>query len=314
MVGISTASAYNTVLTGMLNAQTAQATATQQISSGETASNLQGYAGQADTLLALQSVQAKTNSYLANSQTTANVLSAQDLAFTQLNGSASTATNAISEALGSGSGDTLMQSLGASFQDAVSALNTNYDGQYLFSGGASNVKPTTSTSLSDLTAPGATITGQFQNGDNVATAQLNSSTTVQTGFLASQLGSNLYTAYQSMESYVQTNGPFTNPLTAAQTTFLQGVLPSFQAANTQLTTAQAQNGLVQQQVTSAQTALTDQQTTLTGLVGNISSADLAKATTNLEQAQTAVQASSQAFLALQNSTNTLMSLLQSAGA
>ena len=314
MVGISTASAYNTVLNGLLTAQSAQAAASQQISSGETASNLQGYAGQSDTLLALQSVQARTNSYLTNSQATANVLSAQDLAFTQLNSSASGATNAITEALGSGSGESLMQSLGTSFQDAVSALNTNYAGSYLFSGGASNVKPTTSTSLADLTAPGATIAGQFQNGDNVATAQLNSSTTVQTGFLANQLGSNLYTAFQSIESYVQTNGPFTTPLTAAQTTFLQGAVSGFQAANTQLTTAQAQNGLVQQQVTNAQSELTDQQTTLAGLVGNISSANIAQATTNLEQAQTAVQASSQAFLALQTSTKTLMSLLQSAGA
>jgi flagellar hook-associated protein 3 FlgL len=312
MVGISTASAYNTVLNGLMTAQAAQATATQQISSGETASDLQGYAGQSDTLVALQSVQSQTNSYLANSQTTANVLSAQDLAFTQLNGSASTATNAITEALGSGSGDTLMQSLGTSFQDAVSALNTNYAGQYLFSGGASTTQPTTATSLSDLTT-GAPLSSLFQNGDNVATAQLNSSTSVKTGFLANQLGTNLYTAYQSVESYVQTNGPFTNPLTAAQTTFLQGALSSFQAANTQLTTAQAQNGLVQQQVTSAQTALTDQQTTLSGLVGNIASANIAQATTNLQQAQLSIQASSQAFLALQTSTNTLMSLLQSAG-
>jgi flagellar hook-associated protein 3 FlgL len=312
MVGISTASAYSTVLNGLMAAQTAQATATQQISSGETASNLQGYAGQSDTLLALQSVQSQTNSYLANAQTTSNVLSAQDLAFTQLNDSASTATSAITEALGSGSGETLMQSLGTSFQDAVSALNTNYDGQYLFSGGAVDTPPTTATSMSDLTSA-PSIGSLFQNGDNVASAQLNSSTTVQTGFLANQLGTNLYTAYQSIESYVQTNGPFTSPLTGAQTTFLQGALSSFQTANTQLTTSQAQNGLVQQQVASAQTQLSDQQTTLSGLVGNISSANIAQATTNLEQAQTAVQASSQAFLALQNSTNTLMTLLQDAG-
>ena len=312
MVGIATSTAYNTVLNGMLTAQAAQTKATQQISSGETASDLQGYAGQADTLLALQSVQQQTNSYLANSQTTGDVLSAQDLAFTQLNESASSATTAITDALSSGSGDTLMQSLGTSFQDAVSALNTSYNGQYLFSGGAVNAQPTTATSLSDLTT-GAPISSLFQNGDNVSTAQLNSSTTVQTGFLANQLGTNLYTAYQSIASYVQTNGSFSNPLTTAQTTFLQGTLASFKSANTQLTTSQAQNGLVQQQVTSAQTELTDQQTTLSGLVGNISTPNLAQASTNLEQAQMAIQASSQAFLALQTSTNTLMSLLQSAG-
>ena len=313
MVGIATSTAYSTVLTGLLTAQTAQATATQQISSGETASNLQGYAGQSDTLLALQSVQSQTNAYLTNSQSTANVLSAQDLGFTQLNDSASSAATAVSTALASGSGDTLMQSLGASFQGAVAALNTSYDGQYVFSGGAVTTQPTTATSITDLTS-GAPLSSLFQNGDNVSSVQVSPSTSVQTGFLADQLGSNLYTAYQSVQAYVNANGPFTNPLTADQTSFLQGVLPSFQAANTQLTTAQAQNGLAQQQVTTAQTQLTDQQTTITNLVGNISSANIAQATTNLEQAQTAVQASSQAFLALQNSTNTLMSLLQSAGA
>jgi len=312
MNGISSTTAYNTVLNGMLNAQTAQATATQQISSGETATNVQGYGAQSETLLALQSVQSQTNAYLANSQTTANVLSAQDLGFTQLNDSVSSASSAISEALGSGSGDTLMQSLGSAFQNAVSGLNTSYAGQYLFSGGAVNTQPTTATSMSDLTT-GAPISSLFQNGDNVAIAKLSPSSTVQTGFLADQLGTNLYTAYQSIQSYVQANGPFTNPLTDAQTSFLQGALSSFKTVGTQLTTAQAQNGLVQQQVTSAQTQLTDQQTTMSGLIGNISSANIAQATTNLEQAQTAVQASSQAFLALQNSTNTLMSLLQSAG-
>ena len=312
MTGISSTTAYNTVLTGMLNAQTAQATATQQISSGETASNVQGYGAQSETLLALQAVQSQTNSYLANSQTTANVLSAQDLGFTQLNDSVSAASNAISTALGAGSGDTLMQSLGTAFQNAVSGLNTSYDGQYLFAGGAVTTQPTTATSMSDLTS-GAPISSLFQNGDNVATAKLSPSSTVQTGFLANQLGTNLYTAYQSIQSYVQTNGPFTNPLTDAQQTFLQGALASFKAVGTQLTSAQAQNGLVQQQVTAAQTQLTDQQTTMNGLIGNISSANMATAAANLQQAQTAVQASSQAFLALQNSTNTLMSLLQSAG-
>ncbi len=313
MSGISSATAYSTVLTGLLNAQTAQATATQQISSGETASNLQGYGAQSETLLALQSVQSQTTSYLANSQATANVLSAQDLGFTQLNNSVTSASSAISTALGSGSGETLMQSLGTAFQNAVAGLNTNYNGQYLFSGGALTTKPTTATSLTDLTS-GAPLSTLFQNGDNVATAKLSPSSTVQTGFLANQLGTNLYTAYQQVQSYVQTNGPFTNPLTSAQESFLQGALASFKTVGTQLTTAQAQNGLVQQQVTSAQTDLTDQQTTMAGLIGNISSANMAQATTNLEQAQTAVQASSQAFIALQNSTNTLMSLLQSTGA
>jgi flagellar hook-associated protein 3 FlgL len=135
---------------------------------------------------------------------------------------------------------------------------------------------------------------------------------MQTGFLASNLGTNLYTAYQAVVAYnAGPNGPFGNPLTDVQTAFLQSQIATFKTINTGLTTTQAQNGLNQKEVTSAQADLTNQQTTLSGLMGNITDVNLAQATANLQQAQLAVQASGQAFIALQSSS--LLSTLISTG-
>ena len=277
---ISTATAYNNVLANLMAAQSAQTKATNQISSQENATDLQGYGNQAETLIAMQSVQAQTTTYLNQSQITAAKLSSQDLGLTQLNTSASDAVTAITNAIGTASGATLMQSLESAFQGAVSGLNTTYNGQYIFSGGQVNSPATSATNLTALAAA-PSVAGLFNNDQMIAT----------------------YNAGP--------NGPFTNPLSAAQTTFLQSQIATFKQANTDLTTAQAQNGIVQSQVTDAQTTLTSQQTTLTGLIGNITDTNMAQATANLQQAQLALQASSRAFVALQS--NSLLAILTASG-
>jgi flagellar hook-associated protein 3 FlgL len=311
---IATASAYNGVLANLLAAQQAQSTATNQISSQKNATDLKGYAGQAETLTAMQAVQTQTTGYLDQSQVTAARLSSQDLGLTQLNTSASGAVTSITQALASSSGQTLMQSLQSDFQSAVSGLNTTYNGEYVFSGGQVNTKATSATSLSDLTTPAATadINSLFNNDQHVTATQLNSSTTMQTGFLANNLGGSLYTAFQAIVAYnAGPNGPFGNPLTDTQTAWLQAQIPTLKSINTDLTTTQAQNGLNQKEVTNIQTDLTNQQTTMSGLIGNITDVNLAQATANLQQAQLAVQASGQAFIALQSSS--LLSTLISTG-
>ena len=307
---IATSTTYSSLLANLTTAQASETKASNQLSSGENATDLKGYAGQAETLTAMQAVQAQTTGYLNQSQITAAKLSTQDLAFTQLNDSASGGAQAITEAIGEGSGETLMQSLNSEFQTAVSGLNTTYNGEYIFSGGQVNTPATSATNLTDL-ASAASVSSLFNNDQHVATTQLTSNSSVQTGFLASNLGTNLYTTFQAIAQYnAGPNGPFGNPLTAAQTSFLQSQLSSFQSANTQLTNNQAQNGLVQQQVTNAQTELTDQQTTMTGLINNITQVNTAQAVVNLQQAQQAVEAAAQAFNAVNTSSSYLLSVLQ----
>ena len=297
---VSTSGLYGSVLANLTMAQNAQVTASTQISSGKKATDLRGFGGVSETLTAMQSVQSQVTSFLDQSNLLANKLTMQDSAMTQLGTAAQSTSKAIADALASGDGSTLMQSLGGNFQDAVSALNTTYNGEYIFAGGQVNTKPVTAAGLADLAAP-ATVAGVFANDQHPATSQINGNTTLQTGFLADQLGSPLFGALKSIEDFSQSVGAFTGRLTEAQKTFLQGQLAAIQSATAGVTNLTAQNGLTQKQVDSNITSLTDRQTSLTGLIGNMSDADLAQASTSLATAQQAIQASAQVFQTLRNS-------------
>jgi flagellar hook-associated protein 3 FlgL len=299
---VSTSGLYGSVLANLTSAQNAEVSASTQVSSGKKATDLKGFGGASQTLTAMQSVQSQTTSFLDQSNLLANKLTMQDTAMSQLGTAAQSASKAISDALASGDGTALMQTLTGNMQDAVTALNTTYNGEYLFAGGQVNTKPVTAQSLSDLASP-ATVAGVFTNDQHAATSQINSNTTLQTGFLANQLGTPLFSALQSIENFQQSVGSFDGPLSEAQKTLLSTI----QSAATGVTAATAQNGLTQKQVDTNVTALTDQQTSLTGLIGNITDADLAQASTNLATAQQAIQASAQVFQTLKSSS--LVSLL-----
>lgn len=298
---VSTSGLYGSVLTNLLTAQSNQVDASNQISSQKVATDLKGYGSGASTLTAFQTVQSQTTTYLDQSKIVSAKLDSQDVALGQVADAASGATQAVTSALGSGSGDDLVQSLNTYFQNAVGGLNATYNGEDPFSGGQSNTKPVTATSLSDLTSA-SSISSLFTNGQYIASAKIDQNTTIQTGFTADQVGTGLFNALQAIEAYNQgPNGPFSGNLTDAQTTFLQGQLAGLKTVSTNLTNTQAQNGLLQSQVTSTQTDLTSRQTTLAGLIGNITDADLAQADVNLQQAQLAVQASAQVFTSLKDS-------------
>ena len=172
-----------------------------------------------------------------------------------------------------------------------------------------NTQPFTATSMSQLTS--GTVASFFKNDNLVTSSQISQNTTIKTGFLANQLGSNLMTVFQNIQAYVNTNGPFTGTLTTAQQTFLQGQIASLNTASAQLNTQAAQNGQMQAQVASIQTALTNQQTTMTGMIGDITNADMAQVSANLQEAQLALQASAQVFVGLQNSS--LLGILTATG-
>jgi flagellar hook-associated protein 3 FlgL len=313
MDSISTASSYASVVANLNKAQQAISAAGTQISTGENATDLDGYAAHDETLIAMQALNGQVSGFLSTGQILSDKLTTQNTALTQVQGAASQASQDITSAVASGSGSQLMQSLQVDFQNAANGLNSTYDGAYLFGGGQVTTQPFTATSMSALApgSPAPAVSSFFQNDQDVTSSQINQNTTIQTGFLANQLGSPLMSAFQQVQAYVQANGPFSGTLTSAQATFLDGVVSSFNTASQGLTTAAAQNGLSQSELTSATTDLTNQQTTLQNLMGDITNANMAQASANLQQAQLALQASSQVFINLNNSS--LLKVLSAAG-
>lgn len=299
---MSTSSTYSMVLNNLLAAESQETTISAQVSSGENATDLQGYGSSSETLIAMQNVQSQVTGYLNSGQVLTAKLSAQDTALGQIGTAITSASTAITNALASGSGDTVMQALSSAFDNAVEGLNSTFNGQYLFAGGQVNTAPISSTTTLNALGTATSINSLFNNDQTIQSSQVNQNTTLQTGFLASNLGSGLFSTLQAIVQYNNgPNGPLSGTLTQAQTAFLQGQISNLNSESTALNTAQGQNGVNQSEVASAQTDLTDQQTSLQTMIGNIANTNMADAASNLQQAQLAVQASAKVFQALENS-------------
>jgi flagellar hook-associated protein 3 FlgL len=308
---VSTIGNYSTVLANLMAAQQRQVDASERVSTQKNASDLKGYAANDELLTAMRSVQSKLNNFTTQNTLVADKLTTQDTALNQVAAATQSGRGAIADALASGDGTTLMSELQGALSQAVGAMNTKYNGTYLFAGGQINTQPVTPQLMTDLTAggpPAPAVSTFFKNDQFKAQSQIDDSTTVTTGVLASTVGSNVLTAFQNIQAYVDANGPFSGTLTAAQQTFLQGQLAVFDSAHSGVINVAAQNGMVQQRVENIGTDITSRQNTLSQMMSGITDADMGKAAADLQMAQTSFQAAAQVFQTLK--TSSLLNLLQ----
>ena len=222
---ISSASSYQSALLNIMNVEKAQNTAQQQIDTGKIGDDLESYAGSADALTASRSLQARINTYVTNGTALTDKLNAQDQALSTVSTAAQGAQTAVKEALANGDATALMTTLQSDFSQATSALNTQYNGQYLFAGGQTSTPPVSAASLTDLTTNG--VAASFQNDQSKTVSRLDDNTTVTTGVLASDVGTPLYTAMQQIQAYsAGPNGPLTGTLTRPRAPSCRGCSPT----------------------------------------------------------------------------------------
>jgi flagellar hook-associated protein 3 FlgL len=255
----------------------------------------------------MNTVKARLQTYQDQNGVVADRLASQDVALNQVTDAAGSVRDAIANALATGSAETMMEQVKAALQGATEGMNARYNGKYLFAGGQVDTKPVTVTQISDLNAP-ATVSSFFQNDNYKLQNKLDDSTTITSGQLASDIGTPLLTAFQDLQN--SPAGPFTGPLTQAQQTWLQGQLATWDSVRSDLTTRTASNGLIQQRVDTSKQNVVAQDTTLTGMLGDITDADMGMALTQLQLAQMSVQAAAHVFQALQGAS--LLSILPTA--
>ena len=298
---ISTAATYNSALLNILSAQNRQTEAQNQVSTGKIATDLKGYGTKADALTGARSLKSRIDTHLENAKTLNSTLTIQDQALNQLSNAAKEARAAIAEAVATGSAAGLMETLKGKLGEAADALNSQFQGRYLFSGAETATRPFIADDLADLTAA-PTIPDLFDNDTIKQVDRLDDNLTVETGFLASDLATPLMTALKAVQTFhAGGGGPLTGQMTEAQSNALTAMLASFDASFDTINDAVAKNGELQNRVESIQGALTDRQTALKGLIGDIADVDMAEAVSRLQLAQVALQASGQVFATLNNS-------------
>ena len=298
---VTTPGNYSAVLTNILAAQHRQQEAGNKVATQKNGVNLKEYAGSAEILTSMQSLNTRLAVYRDQNSLLSQKLTTQDTDLSRVADAAGNVKQIIAEALASDRVDTLVEDIEAQLRDAVDAMNSRWNGKYLFAGGQVDTLPVTVTSLADLTA-GPPIASFFKNDNFKVVAKADESTSITTGVLASDIGTAMLTQFKAFQTFQQgAGGPFTGQMTAAQRTFLEGELASWETIRSDQTDIVARNGMLQKRVETIGTDLETRSNTLAGMIGKVTDADMAQAAANLQQAQLSVQSAAYVFQALQES-------------
>jgi flagellar hook-associated protein 3 FlgL len=310
MTPVSTSNSYSVILNDLLSAQNREATAQAQVSTGKKGNDLSAFGSQTRTLVATNTVKARVDGLVTQLSSLQVKMNFQQASLEQISNVAANLKQSLTNALANGSGDGIMNDVQSFFSQAAQALNAQYGGDYLFSGGQTQTQPFTATDLPTLAA--GTVASFFKDGNLTPSNRVDDATTIQTGFLASSIGQSLMTQFQSIQQFeAGATGSFGGALTAAQQAFLQTAITALDSVVTSTTATTAKGGDIQSRVETASTTQTDRQVTLKGLLGDITDVNMAQAASDLTQAQTAVQASAQVFMTLKGMS--LLNFLSSGG-
>jgi len=196
----------------------------------------------------------------------------------------------ILKVLSTGNGSGLMIQADSSFAQFSSAMNQQFNGQYLFAGGGVDVAPVTVATLADLVALPAAADA-FNNGSLASQAVLEDGATFSYGALADDIGTSMMAAIRNIAEFnAGVDGPFAAELTPAQRTFLEGQLAVLSAAQGEVQTAVSSNGIAQARLEDITERHDAQTVLLKTFIGDVQDADMAEAIARLNQDQVALEA------------------------
>tara|TARA_R110002072_G_scaffold135747_1_gene277341 strand:+ start:1513 stop:2427 length:915 start_codon:yes stop_codon:yes gene_type:complete len=294
MTRIATNAASQSALMDLMRAQRSVFEAQQQLSTGKAAQDLKGMGHRAETLTAAYAAKTRAGAYEEAAVRTSGKLEVTDLALGKL----SEATTDLRLALTTTDGSFVMDQVQVAFEKARNAMLTQHGGAYIFGGTRGDTNPFNATTLADLAAA-ADINDVFDNSARRTAVKLDDNITVETGFLADEVGRDLFAAFKRITEFdAGANGPFDGPMDATQQAYIQGEITNVLAAFDRINDRVAENGARQSQVENLATSQKDKVNYLDRLIGGIEDVDMADAAARLQQAQNAVEVSAATFSTL----------------
>jgi len=293
---VSTAAQTAFFLSQIQNAGNALDKVQEQIASGKNANTYAGFGDKTQVLTATLAANARNGAYTNATKFAVTQTDLQDTQLSSLSSLSASLKKAVSDAVANNDATTLMTQAKSIFDQANAILNfKDANGDYIYSGGKTDVAPVTVGSLAALQALPA-VSGAFANGDLNKSVQVADGVTVSYGLTASDVATGLMQALKDIADFdAGGSGNFNaaTSLTAAQSSFLTGAIAQTTTVNTDLNAATAANGYVSNRLTDAQTQQTSMNTLYKGFVSDIQDTDMAKAATQLSLNQTQLQAALQ---------------------
>lgn len=295
MTRVASFSHNQTLISGILRNQADVFTAQQQVTTGKRSDDYKGIAQDTSTLVSAQSLKSQASTFIRTGERVKQRLETNDIQLSAVIDTARDLKQTITQALANDSGAGLDEAARSSFNLIGASLNTSVGGSYLFAGSRIATKPFTPNTLDDLAAlPSAGAA--FANDNLKATASVTEHLDIEYGVVASDVAEPLT---DWLRNYAQfnagPNGNISGPLTPAQRTYLEGQLGALESAIQHSQSYQVSNGLKQSQVDQVSAQLQTRATFLETFVSDIEDVNVAEAISRLQNDQTALQASYQAY-------------------
>ena len=293
MTRVATFGNYQSALLDLMAAQTRSAEAQERVSTQKNATDLTGFGRQSETLTALKGAQSRIQGFIDTSKAVSARLTTQDLALTQIGDGIAGLRDAVGSALATDSAGSLMLEMEGHFQAIRGGLTMRHHGGYLFSGASTSTSPLTIANLSELAAA-PDVPSVFVNDTLKTASRVAEGTTLETGFLADEVGGEVLEILRDIQNYhTGANGPLTGKVTEAQKVFLTAQLARLEQAATGVIDKTAKTGSMANQVDNVMKGHEAQLGSLDELISNRTDADMAVAITDLQLSQVAIQASAQ---------------------
>ena len=301
---VSTPGSYSAVLGNLIAAQERQQNAGQRLSTQKNGDDLKAFSRNSEMLTGMRSIHSRVTTYQEQAIIVADRLSNQDTALNRIADAAAAVRQAIADAMASGKADTLMEEVSAQFKIAVDAINTRYNGKYLFAGGQATTQPLPVEQLSDLATP--VVVGElFKDDLYKVSARIDDSTEIEYGVLAKELTEEMMEQFQLLNDYTPA---YDGAITPTQQLELEERMRDWEDIRASVTQVAARNGMLQKRVDEIRDDLVSRDNMLTSMMGDITDADMASVAAELEQAQISVQAAAHVFKTLQD--NSLLNFLR----
>jgi len=268
----------------------------EQIASGKNANTYAGFGDKTQILTATIAANARNDAYTGATKLAVTQTDLQDTQLTSLSSLASDLKKAVSDAVANNDATTLMTQAKSIFDQASAILNSkDANGDYIYSGGKTDVPPITVGSLAGLQGL-SSVSQAFANGNLQKSVQVADGVTVSYGLNASDVATGLIQALKDIADFdASANGSLdtATSLTAAQSSFLTNAISQTTDVYTNLNATTAANGYVSNRLTDAQDQQTSMNTLYKGFVSDIQDTNMAQAATQLSLNQTQLQAALQ---------------------
>lgn len=281
---IATSTQNAETLRNLQAANAGMALSTYQITTGLKSRTLADDAANANQLLTLKDVQNRTDTYVSNLSGATSQLTATENAMQQMTDLLSKASALATTGRNENSADvraTLAPQAQALAESFYSLMNTQYNGQYLFSGSNANVSPLSGNATA-TPYPGDPASTWYQGDDQLPTTVSGAGTTLSYGVLGnSDAFVQLKAGLESLWSGLNTNNP----------TEMDTAIATLGTAKTSLSSAVSNVGGQVDNIQQLNDRYTAQQTVTQDSLDGVEKIDVSEALTTFSQQSATLQAS-----------------------